>query len=213
MVYFPITLIDSCFFMHFDRGQFDLATNSQSVHFVTKVGILGRGITLIHPYSRNNSDYHRVDLFFLLFLQQNSKGNNSEVEMTLTFNTSPNLTWFWAGKIRLHNKRKINQVFVVRLIPELLLFLLENTGQWDYIGLNQGALWDLRRRFTQYSRGVRISNRISFELFKSAKCVKLTISFKASMIPTSCARKTHSPNVIFKLSCSMRYSFCTYWPQ
>ena len=46
--------------------------------------------SLSDRYSRNKSDY-RLDLFFLLFWQQNSQGNNSEVEMTLAFNTSTNV--------------------------------------------------------------------------------------------------------------------------
>ena len=47
----------------------------------TLARILERGITLVHPYSRNKSDNTRLDLFFLLFLKPTSKGNG---EMKVT---------------------------------------------------------------------------------------------------------------------------------
>ena len=51
------------------------------------VRILERGITLVCPYSRNKSDYTDLIYFSCSF----SKGNNSEVEMTLAFNNSSDL--------------------------------------------------------------------------------------------------------------------------
>ena len=54
--------------------------------------------------------------------------------MSSAFNTSTNFIHHLelVGRISLQNKQEINEVFIVRLIPRLYLFLFQAEGPRDY---------------------------------------------------------------------------------
>ena len=85
--------------------------------------ILERDITLVHPYSRNKSD--NTDLiYFCCFCSRLVRILMVKYKLLhLSI-----ILLFWAGKMILENKRKRNQVCVVRLIPGLKLFLFREYG-------------------------------------------------------------------------------------
>ena len=56
--------------------------------------ILERGITLIHPYSKNKSDYaDLINFSCCLKLEQTIVRDNGGMKITTAFNTSPNLIY------------------------------------------------------------------------------------------------------------------------
>ena len=66
--------------------------------------ILKRGLTLIHPHSRNKSDEYDLFIFFLLVLKWNIKGNKCEKGMSSIFNSS--LSFIVPVRLTFNQKKK-----------------------------------------------------------------------------------------------------------
>ena len=121
--------------------------------------ILERGITLVHTYSRNKSDFKDLIYFLYVFWKRPAKEIRwNESGLSIQYFSKLDSP-FWAGKIKLQTKeRKKNQIWVVRLIPKLLVIPLSRIRAYENKLIHKikcHIIWYMKQHFFLTNLSIR----------------------------------------------------------